>query len=203
MKRRTRSTVFVIACIVLLIAAAVAGYKFSRKESAHTAEPVSQVSVEGVGAPEGKEPMSGSGTLASLQGRGKELECQIIYERSQSEGNIEGTAFFSKGNVRADFMVPAPEFGGKILSSMIVGGKSMYVWSTIKDKMYGFKTNIASSTSEHIDTKEPVSLAATVRYTCTEWTAVDGSVFVPPANVQFQDLAPIIKAGPEDSTLPN
>jgi len=203
MKKRTRRGFFAIVLIILLVAAGVAVFKFARKPAEHKTEPVSQVSVEGVGVPEGKEPMSGSDTLAALKARGKDLECQIIYERSAAEGNIEGTAFFSKGNVRADFMVPAPDLGGKILSSMIKGGSSMYVWSTIKDKTFGFKTDVSSTSATHIDTKEPVPLSATVRYTCTDWSTVDGSVFVPPANVQFQDLGPIIKAGPEDSTLPN
>jgi hypothetical protein len=203
MKKRTRSSVLAIVFIILIIAAGLAVAKFSKKAPEHTTEPVSQVSVEGVGLAEGKEPMSGSDTLASLKSRGKDLECQIIYERTAAEGNIEGTAFFSKGNMRTDFMVPAPDLGGKILSSMIEGGTSMYVWSTIKDKTFGFKTDTASTSGQHIDTKEPVPLTATVRYTCTEWTLVDGSVFVPPASVQFQDLGPIIKAGPEDSTLPN
>jgi hypothetical protein len=53
-----------------------------------------------------------------------------------------------------------------------------------------------------MDTKEPVSLEAPVKYTCTDWAAVDGSVFVPPADVSFQDLNAAIDAGMEYGTKP-
>jgi hypothetical protein len=163
---------------------------------------VEQVSVEGVGTPEGKKPSSGLGTLKELQARGADLECQIVFERSATEGNIEGTFFTSKGNLRGDFMVPAPEFGGKILSSMIVGGSSMYVWTKIDKNTFGFKSDLTNQKTKQIDTKEPVPLDSSVKYTCTDWTAVDGSVFVPPAEVTFKDLTAVVEEGGESGLKP-
>jgi hypothetical protein len=100
-------------------------------------------------------------------------------------------------------MVPAPEFGGTVLSSMIVGGNSMYVWSKIGDDTFGFRSDISNEQTKQVDTKEPVPLDAKVQYTCTEWVPVDGSVFVPPADVQFQDLNEVINAGMEYGVMPN
>jgi len=40
-----------------------------------------------------------------------------------------------------------------------------------------------------------------VQYTCVDWAPVDGSVFVPPADVQFQDLNAVINAGMEYGTM--
>jgi hypothetical protein len=203
MKKSSRSGVLGVVVIIFLIAAGVFIVKFGNKNTEQTPEPVSNVQVDGVGAKEGGEPISGTGSLSELATRGEDLECQVILERAETEGNIEGTSFFSKGNMRADFMVPAPELGGKIVSSMITGGSSMYVWSTINGSTFGFKTSAKSTDKDQIDTKEPVSMNANIRYTCTKWTELDGSVFVPPADIEFKDLEPIIKAGPEDGTLPN
>jgi hypothetical protein len=196
--------VLIIACVVLCIAAVmVLMAVYGRSDQRLATQTIENVSVEGVGTPEGKEPMSGVGTLKELQAQGRDLECQVVMERAETEGNIEGTLFTSKKNLRGDFMVPAPEFGGKVLSSVIVGGSSMYVWSTIDKNTFGFKTDLTNEKTKQIDTKEPVPLEAQVKYTCTDWTAVDGSVFVPPADVTFKDLNAVIDAGMEYGTKPN
>ncbi len=195
---------FLIISVVLFTIAAITAVVvlYGRNKKQLTTQSVEQVSVEGVGTPEGKKPSSGLGTLRELQARGTDLECQIILERTAAEGNIEGTFFTSKGNVRADFLVPAPEFGGKILSSMIVGGPSMYVWTKIDKKTFGFKSDLANEKTKQMDTKEPVSLDAQVKYTCTDWSSVDGSVFVPPADVTFKDLNVVIEEGGEFGLKP-
>ena len=193
------------ALIFLIIAAVVAAFVlvmwFGRGGEANVTTEVEQVSVDGVGTPEGKL-VSGVGTLTELAAKGSDLECQVVYEQAGAEGDVEGTFFTSKGNYRGDFMVPAAEFGGKILSSMIVGNNSMYVWSTINNDTFGFKTDVASAQSNKVDAKEPVPLDKPVKYSCVDWTEVDGSVFVPPADVTFQDLNAVINAGMEYGTLP-
>jgi hypothetical protein len=193
----------IISLVILVIAAVMAAVgMYGRNKKPPTTQSVEQVSVEGVGVPEGKKPSSGIGTLKELQARGTDLECQIILERAAAEGNIEGTFFTSKGNIRADFMVPAPDLGGKILSSMIVGGPSMYVWSKIEKNTFGFKSDLTNEKTKHMDTKEPVSLDVQVKYTCTDWTSVDGSVFVPPADVTFKDLNAVVEEGGESGLKP-
>lgn len=163
-------------------------------------EEVEQVSVEGVGTPEGKEPISGIETLATLAKQGKSLECQIVLERGEAEGNIEGTYFTHEGKLRGDFMVPAPDLGGKIISSMIVDTDMLFVWTTIEEQIIGFKSDLTVRDNS-IPTKEPIALDESVKYTCTEWEAVDGSVFVPPATVTFTDADASVKAGMEYGTI--
>ncbi len=165
-------------------------------------EEVEQVNVEGVGTPTGKEPFSGIDTLTALTKQGKSLECQIVLERGDAEGNIEGTYFTHEGKLRGDFMVPAPDLGGKIISSMIVDTDMLFVWTTIEDQTIGFKSDLTVRDTS-IPTKEPVSLDQSVKYTCTEWEGVDGSVFVPPTDVKFSDADASVKAGMEYGTLPN
>jgi hypothetical protein len=193
----------IITGIIALLAACYAVVVlFGTDKEAATTTQVDQVSVEGVGTVDDKKPFSGMGTLAELQAQGKDLECQIVMEKEGVE-KTEGTYFVSGGSLRGDFMVPAPEFGGTILSSMIVGGSSMYVWSKIGDDTFGFKSDITNEKTKQVDTKEPVPLDAQVKYTCTQWENVDGSVFVPPADVQFQDLNAVMKAGMEYGVEPN
>lgn len=194
---RKKTRLFVLLTVMALLIVSATVLWFGRTKTSVVATNVEQVSVEGVGIPEGKKPVSGIGTLADLRAEGKDLECQVVYERAETDGNIEGTYFTSRGNTRGDFMVPAPEFGGKIVSSMIVGGNSMYVWSKIGKDTFGFKSDTSNEKTKQIDTKEPVPLNAQVKYSCTDWASVDGSVFMPPAEVQFKDLNVVIDAGME------
>lgn len=195
---------FLIVSLIVLCIAAAAAYLavYGRTQKQTTTQDVSLVSVDGVGTPEGKKPVSGVGTLKELQSQGKDFECQVVFEQSGTTGNTEGTLFIAKGNLRGDFMIPAPEFGGKVLSSMIVGGTSMYVWTKIENDTFGFKSDLSNEKTKQINTKEPVPLEANIQYTCTDWTEVDGSVFVPPAGVQFKDLTAVIDAGMEYGTKP-
>lgn len=195
---------FLIISLIVLCVAAAAAYVavYGRTQKQIVTQDVESVAVEGVGMPEGKKSVSGVGTLKEIQAQGKDFECQVVSKQSGIEGNIEGTVFMSKGNLRGDFMVPAPEFGGKVLSSMIVGGTSMYVWTKIENDTFGFKSDLSNEKTKQIDTKEPVPLDGQVQYTCTEWTEVDGSVFVPPAEVSFKDLTAVIDAGMEYGNKP-
>lgn len=190
-----------LMCIVAMIVAVyVFVVLFGTERESNSTESVEQVSVEGVGLPTDRRTFSGVGTLTELRGQDKDLECQVVYEQTGGE-TIEGTYFTSKGNVRGDFVVPAPEFGGSVLSSMIVGGNALYVWSKIGEDTFGFKSDITNEETETVDTKEPVPLDASVKYTCSEWLQVDGSVFVPPVDVTFQDLTTVLNAGMEYGTI--
>jgi hypothetical protein len=191
--------------IILLILALLAGLyvyliHFGRDGSEVISKQVDQVSVDGVGVREDKTPVSGVGTFAELRAQGSDLECQVIQEKP--EGTIEGTLFLSGGSVRGDFVVPADELGGTIVSSMIVGGDSTYVWSTIDGETFGFKSDTETEAAAQLDAKEPVPMDATVQYTCVTWDEVDGSVFVPPATIKFRDLNAVMEAGMEYGTLP-
>ena len=188
--------------LVILIILVAGIYVWSQNnEQATVTQEVEQVTVEGVGIPEGKVPVSGVDTLAALAAQGDDLECQIIQERSVVEGNIEGTYFTHNGKLRGDFMVPAPEFGGKIVSSMIVDTDMLFVWATINGETSGFKSDLTIRDAS-ISTKEPIALNQPVKYTCTDWDTVDGSVFIPPAAVTFTDTAAAVNRGMEQGILP-
>lgn len=157
---------------------------------------VEDVATDGVGTKE-VEPITGSDTLTALQAMNKDLECQIKYTANDGK-EIEGTYFVSGGKVRGDFVVPAPEFGGELVSSVIVDDPMTYVWSTIGEETYGFKSDKNTPPKDgRVDSKEPVPLDEPVKYSCTPWETVDGSIFVPPQTIEFKDLGSVIEAGME------
>jgi hypothetical protein len=184
----------------LLLVIVVAGFiwSYTQRHTDVRQTDIEQVAVEGVAPATKDQSFSGMGTLEDLRTQNRDLECQILLER-ENDTPIEGTYFTSKGNLRGDFLVPTEEGDEKILSSMIVGGDAMYIWSTIEGQKFGVKTSLQAKPS--VDTKEPVPVDATVKYTCSEWKMVDGSVFIPPADVSFKDAAALIEAGMEDGTL--
>jgi hypothetical protein len=189
--------------LVLLIIIGLGALVWSQRDTTSTTSTkVEDVTVEGVGTPEGKKPFSGVDSLSALLEQGKSLECQMRFEQTQEKDVIEGTFFTDKGKLRGDFLVPAPEFGGTITSSMIVDGDTLYVWSAINGDLLGFTTSLKDRDT-NVTTKEPVPLDTSVKYTCTEWTEVDGSVFVPPTQVKFVDTKDAVKAGMEYGTVPN
>ncbi len=149
------------------------------------------------------EPFSGSGTLASLVGRGQSLECTIVYE-SPNAPTVEGTYFVNDGRVRGDFLSKVPELGGDVLSSIIMADGEFYSWSEIGGQLYGVKTTATGAPGATEGTsaaRPPVPDDATVTYDCRPWTQLDNSIFEPPSTVLFQDMSNLMDASMEFGTI--
>jgi hypothetical protein len=194
-KSKTSGVQFKIVLLLIIIVAAAFFYFGSLKKNSPTpATNIETVQVDGVGTVADKEPFSGLGTLTSLQAMQQDIECQIVYSK-EGQKDTEGTYFVSEGKIRGDFIVSAVELGGDIVSSLILDGQKLYVWSKIDNETFGFVSDRAGE--KKIDGNEPVPLDVDVKYSCTEWTNVDRSIFVPPTNVEFKDLNNIINTGME------
>lgn len=158
--------------------------------------------VEALPEVEKDESFSGAGPLGSLLNYGKNLECAITYIPNEYEQTVSGTYFVSGVSVRGDFLINSPDLGGEVLSSIIINDGTFYSWSTINGASYGMKADIsAMSNAEGI--KQPVPQDAKVEYTCDTWNPVDGSVFVPPSTVRFQEYGSLLETGMEYSTIYN
>ncbi|HEY0964507.1 MAG TPA: hypothetical protein VGE31_01785 [Candidatus Paceibacterota bacterium] len=189
-------SVVITLAVVAIIVAVFAIIVLIAKPGSEVTTVVEDVATEGVGTKD-VEALTGTDSLLALQAMNKNLECQIIYTANDGK-EVEGTYFISEGKMRGDFLVPAPEFGGELLSSIIVDGPMMYVWSQIGDETYGFKSDRNTPPKDRrVESKEPVPLDTDVKYSCTDWQEVDGSVFVPPQTVEFKDLGSMIEAGGE------
>ena len=137
-------------------------------------------------ADQAREDFAGAGSLQSLIERGDSVECQITYIPSPLEDAITGTFFVANGNVRGDFLTPAPDMNGQVLSSLIFDGEQIYVWSEINGEQYGFTIETDSLDSTESDT--PIPTDTEVQYNCLTWPAVDNTIFEPPVNVLFTDM---------------
>lgn len=150
------------------------------------------------------EPFNGTDTLQGLMALNRDLECVITYVPNEYESAVTGTYFVSNGSVRGDFLLRSTELGGQVLSSIIIAENTFYSWSTINGESYGVKVDMTLFDSAAVEgVKEPVPQDATIEYTCKAWELVDGSVFVPPRDVLFQDYAAVMQTGMEYGTIYN
>jgi hypothetical protein len=157
------------------------------------------LSKEQAATPAAPEPKKGTGTLESLRLLNEDLECTI---ETVAEGQrATGTYFVSGGSMRGDFLTESPDMTGQVLSSMIIDGEMMYVWSEIEGGMYGVKMDLSQAAAPEAASREPVSRNAAVEYDCKPWANVDRTVFVPPTSVLFQDMSQLMQGGMEYGTI--
>lgn len=143
-------------------------------------------------------PLQGSGSMRSLLEQKRDLECAIVI--ATQDTTTEGTYFVSNGKLRADVLVPSPDLGGTILSSMIMIGDELYVWSEINGEQYGVKMQ-ASKIDPVTSGAAPVGLDQSLTYDCKVWPLVDNTVFEPPHDVLFKDMTDLQRAGMEYGTV--
>jgi hypothetical protein len=141
------------------------------------------------------EVVSGKGSLLSLLGKGMSQECSFVV---RVDGMLqEGTAFYDGGNARVDTLVSGAGTAAPIASYMIMDAdtKMMYMWGSAQGDQ-GIKMMLPEST-DTATTESPVAAGTEtpgvtpdmdVDYTCKPWR-VDGSVFVPPSDVEFMDMS--------------
>ncbi len=139
------------------------------------------------------DEVTGKGSLLSLLALGKSQECSFVV---RADGMVqEGTAFYDGGNARVDTLISGAGTEESIASYMIMDQDSntMYLWSSAQDgqgvKMAIPETDVSaeSDVATQDTMNQGVPPDVDVDYTCKPWQ-VDGSVFVPPASVEFMDM---------------
>jgi hypothetical protein len=151
---------------------------------------------------EAESPMvSGKGILRSLLGIGQSQECSFVVRVDSMLQ--EGTAFYDGGNARIDTMMSGTGLKTPTASYMIMdeGANTMYMWGTAQGKQ-GIKMKLEPEEAagemeeSYNDTMANEEAAITpdvdVDYNCKPWK-VDGSVFVPPSDVEFMDMSDMQK----------
>lgn len=94
--------------------------------------------------------------------------------------------------MRGDFILPEVATGS--VSSIIMRDNTMYNWSIIEGVVHGVKYDLstmatAQSSEKAPEAKGPVPVDQPVNYECKPWLIVDGSIFEPPTDVLFRDVA--------------
>lgn len=145
--------------------------------------------------------LEGTGSLSHLRQLGKDIECTISYTNEEEQTSVEGTYFVSEDNMRGDFLTESADLEGQVLSSMIINGNMMHVWSEVEGGVYGMKMNLTEAENSEVETNQPISLDANVQYECHAWEAVDRTIFEPPSDVLFRDMSDLMRAGMEYGTV--
>ena len=141
--------------------------------------------------------ISGRDSINTLLAMDRNLECTFV--SGEGENRHEGSAFFSKSLVRVDTLIgngsSTPDAAYMIMDK---NNDTIYSWSQIKSEKQGVKMSLkltaqmASGTTtavrQPVATKNKISPDTTIAYNCKPWT-VDASVFVPPNDVKFIDMA--------------
>lgn len=185
MNRMKIKTILGILISVVLVAALVLIFTSSSKETAVPAENQTNLNQTQT---ENSTPRSGVGLLGSLAASTEPIECAISYRANTEVEEIEGTFFSRAGKVRADFL-QEDETLGQILTSYVIREDTLYLWSEIEGESYGVKTTANSEASA--DVPLPVPEDESVRYVCTDWVAIDDSIFEIPTDILFQDAAEV------------
>lgn len=145
------------------------------------------------------ETVKGKGSLLSLLAMGRSQECTFVV---RTDGVVqEGTAFYDGGNARVDTLVKSA--GAKeVASYMIMDQKTntMYLWGSAQGDQ-GIKMQLPDASAQTkaetsgmptAQSEPTVAPDTDVDYDCKPWR-VDGSVFVPPANIEFMDMSEMQK----------
>ena len=188
--------IIVICAAVVVIGGGV--WFFTHK----TADAPETTSIEAVTASDARgtseaemESLNGLGSLASVFSLGQNLRCE--FSSRGSDGSSEGT-FYTDGE---RFRVTAQhDFSSDVRQSsdMINDGDFMYIWGQSPEGDMAMKMPVldendwaeydspADSEQEYVDVDEEVE------YDCDRWR-VDPSVFVPPSDVEFMDMAAMMQ----------
>ena len=149
-------------------------------------------------------PQSGSGSLASLFGRGERVRCEFS---SSVDGQLSQGVFYTDGDhFRVDATHQAD--GETLTSNIINNGEYTYTWGSSVEGQFAIKmrTGMAGVAEAHppssTNDTSVVDIDANVMYTCAKWAA-DPSLFVPPSSVTFMDIEAMMQGQmPEGFTYP-
>lgn len=140
--------------------------------------------------PESSETLTGKNTFANLFKLNEPLECTFSY--SDEDRMNEGTVFVSGKQSRVESMYK-DSADVTFVSSMIQNGEMMYMWGNAPQGNMAIKMRMPTSTQPSQTTSpDQFDLNAEVDYSCKPWR-VDGSIFIPPTDVQFMDMDTMMK----------
>jgi hypothetical protein len=143
--------------------------------------------------------VTGQDSFQSLLALGKTLECS--FRTGDEKMPAEGTAFFDNGKMRVDTMYTGAS-SSVDTANMIVTDGTMYTWSKTKEGSFAIKMPLSAIPNASAQRpQKSVSLQNKVQYDCKPWH-VDGSVFVPPADITFMDMSSMMKGMPAGMAIP-
>ncbi|MES2749253.1 MAG: hypothetical protein V4606_02590 [Patescibacteria group bacterium] len=185
-------TKIIITTVVGLIAATLVGVWYFRGIDTDMAGVEQKMVPDTVAPLANPDQIKGKDSITSLVQLGKSMECTFFFSSEGVKG--EGTGFFDKGNARVDSLYTNTD-SAPTASYMITDAVNnmMYTWTLDNGVAQGVKMAIPQdgdipTTTPSVPAPEAsVTPDTAVEYDCKPWT-VDGSVFVPPTDVEFMDM---------------
>ncbi len=134
--------------------------------------------------------VSGSGSLKSLLALGQDLICDVAYQDPQSDNRTEGTTYLAGERVRGDFTIE--QQGAVYRMSTIHDGSYVYTWGQGPSGEMAMKFAIDERSQATVDESNDLFESDdAVEYACAPWV-VDPGRFVPPSDIEFQDMSDIL-----------
>jgi len=140
-----------------------------------------------------EEKMTGTGTIIDLLKRGKAISCTYTQD-SLKAGKGSGTLYLDGvKHVRVDGHTTkgTEEFDSHIIYNSV----NMYMWVQSPQKSFAVVVPVKNpviTTGKSNATLDTQTMYDDVTYECTSWK-IDESVFVPPRNIVFTDMAGLIQ----------
>jgi hypothetical protein len=139
------------------------------------------------------DTLRGRDTFANLFKLNRPLECAFTYEAEDIRH--EGNVFVDGKKSRVESMYQ-DDAGMMFASSMITDGEMMYMWGSSPQGEMAIKMRVPDATTQNTQAptknQNPIDPNTAVDYSCESWR-VDGSIFVPPTDVQFIDMDEMMK----------
>lgn len=201
----------VVLCVVVIAIAAAAWYvkSNSAEENIEPASAVNQNSPETINKTD-SDTLTGVGSFAALLGLGQNITCD--YSFSDEVGAGTGTGYFAGERMRVDSTMTTND--GVFDSHMINDGDFIYTWTSTSEGDFAVKIPIPEESADvddsdysYMDGDESgqFDVDQQVEYDCDRWS-VDGSVFVPPVDIEFMDMSAMMQGMfdgmPEGFTMP-
>jgi len=145
-----------------------------------------------------------STSLKELMGMGKSMKCN--WTVSEGDGSGKGIIYVEGEKFREDLTID--EEGEKISTYVISDGTWIYQWSSNSKegtKMQMSEVEKMAEENEKTETPDASNeenimeeFYEKVDYNCEKWNA-DGSKFIPPSDIQFNDMTQMVKDMQENS----
>ena len=130
--------------------------------------------------------VSGEGTLRALIALGQDLSCDFVYDDEETSRS-EGTVYLSGEKMRGDFTITMD--GAEMESHIIRDGATGYTWGTTPAGSVAIMFELSEEDVEgEASSEQSIDLDQNLTYDCDVWS-VDESKFVPPADLDFQNIS--------------
>lgn len=195
------NTKIISIAIILLLLAAGGYYLMNINISEDNAEADTNIKTPAREDATVSARQQGRGSLMSFLGLGESVNCTFSNTDTATGIVSSGEFYFDADSKRFRVNITTRDQNGTSITSMINDSEFSYVWSEDGAETFAMKmtadlfapgTNTPAYVGSNQAENKQISLDAEVAYDCDSWR-VDGGIFVPPAGIEFMDMASMME----------